>query len=68
MKTETVTITCDNCGADLKSHNTPAEEWRFVISVERIQKTSNYSHSMHYEPPLDAPMHFCNMKCLRAGL
>ena len=64
MKTVTTTITCDTCGADLASHDTPATLYRIAVSVEQIAKTSPFSFATEYEPPIKQPLHFCNLKCL----
>ena len=63
MKTVTTTITCDTCGADLASHDTPATLYRIAVSAEQIAKASTFSYAMEYEPPIK-PSHFCNLHCL----
>lgn len=67
---KTVTVVCDQCGADLSYHESswPAE---YVITLSAEVKprppgyTGGFVYAVPSHPPLSRTFHFCDMNCLR---
>lgn len=57
--------TCDKCEADISTTGY-AEEWRAVITAERMPSWGGVVYSMAKRPPVKRDHHFCDMTCLAA--
>lgn len=65
--TETTTITCNCCEADLGWTNYEYE-YRLALVPQPKARMSGMVYSMGIKPPIDETKHFCNLICLGAWL
>ena len=60
---QTVTLTCDNCAADLLITHYESE-YRLVLAAESMGHAGGAVYSTRRRPPVDADYHFCDMLCM----
>ena len=67
MKTETTTIICDSCSADISPKITsyPAN-YILRVSCINVDQHTEYQaiYSIAMQPPIDNDLYFCNLRCM----
>jgi len=61
-KVET-TVTCDNCGKDIRFDG-GSNMWNIEVSAISREWGTDMRHLVLTYPPLKEPLIFCNMQCL----